>query len=83
MSDVSNKFLAVEIWLPPVAIVIAGAISYGSLKAEVEHKAEKEDVAVISTKVENIEDDVKEIKDEQKEQRKILDRIDRKLNNGD
>ena len=81
--DVTNRFLAVEIWLPPIAIIVAGAISYGSLASDVEHKADKQDVAVISTKVDAIEKDVDEIKTEQREQRKILDRIDRKLDNGE
>ena len=88
--DVTNRFLAVEIWLPPIAIIVAGAISYGSLASDVEHKADKRDVAVISEKVETIEETVDVIKTEQKKmsaeqirQRTILERIDRKLDNGE
>lgn len=77
--DVTNRFLALEIWLPWILALIAAGVAWGQVSADLEHKAEKEDVAVISTKVENIEDDVAEIKDEVKENTKILERIATKL----
>lgn len=77
--DVSNRFLSIEIAIPFVVILIGGLVGYGSLSADVDHKAEKTDVEVVKNEVEHIKEDLDEIKEEQKEQRQILDRIDRKL----
>jgi hypothetical protein len=75
--DISNKFLSVEIIIPFLVLAVGGLVGYGSLSADVDHKAEKADVRVLDEKVSNIEGDVDEIKEEQKEQRTILERIDR------
>lgn len=77
MPDISNKFLSVEIIIPFLVLAVGGLVGYGSLSADVDHKAEKADVRVLDEKVSNIEGDVDEIKEEQKEQRTILERIDR------
>lgn len=77
--DVSNRFLAAEIWIPFAVLAVGGLVSIGSLSNEIEHKADKTDVAVLSSEVENIKDTVDDIKAEQKAQREILDRIDKKI----
>ena len=83
MTDVSNKFLSVEILIPFIVLVIGGLLSYGSLSSDVEHKADKTDVAVLQTEVSHVKEDVKEIRKEQKEQREILEEIKNAVVKGD
>ena len=75
MTDVSNRFLAWEILIPFVVLAIGGLISWGSLSADMDHKAEKTDVAVLKTEVTHIKEDVQDVKEEQKKQRELLEDI--------
>ena len=82
MGDVSNKFLSIEIAIPFVLLAVGGLVSWGSLSADMDHKAEAADVAVLKTEVSHIKEDVGEVKEtvkevqtEQKEQREILNEI--------
>ncbi len=79
MSDLSNKFLAWEIVIPFLILGVTGLVGYGALSEEVKHKAADKTVAVLQTKVENIENTTDDIKTEQKEQRKILNKIAAKI----
>lgn len=81
--DISNRFLAVEIWVPFAVLAVGGLISWGSLSSDMKHKAEDSDVLVVQAEMKHIKDDVKEIKAEQQQQRKILEEIARNVSKGD
>lgn len=90
MSDISNRFLSVEIVIPFVLLAIGGMMSYASLSADVEHKASREDVAVLKAEVDHIKETTAEIQKQVNDNSKILNdnakiliRIESKLDNGD
>jgi len=62
-TDISNRFLSVEIIIPFIILAVGGLISYGSLSSDVEHKAGKLQVEVIQTQLDNIASDVSENKE--------------------
>lgn len=70
--DISNRFLGIEIWVPFAILAVGGFVSYGSLSADVKHKADKSDIAVIATKVETIAEDVSENKTDIKAFGKVI-----------
>lgn len=81
--DVTNRFLAIEIWLPSLTLLVAGVSSFASLSNEVEHKASAEDVAVLTAKVSRVESDVEKIIDRISEQRDLLESIARAVDASD
>ena len=88
--DISNKFLGIEIMIPFILLAIGGLISWGSLSADMDHKADKAAVEVLTQKVEDIADDVEENKEAVKElndiaraNQTILLRIEKQIQNDD
>jgi len=69
--DVSNRFLSVEIIIPFLLLGIGGVASFASLSADVEHKSDKTDVAVMKEKVDRIAVDVSDNKSEIKQLGKV------------
>ena len=61
--DITNKTLFREILIPFGVLAIGGLIGYGTLWADVAHKADKTDIAIIATEMKNIAEDVSENKE--------------------
>ena len=85
--DISNRTLGIEIifavGVPFLILAFGGLVSYGSLSADVDHKADRADVEVLKVEVEHIKETTEDIKAEQKEQRSILEQIARDVAEGD